>query len=428
MAGTEVLSIILGGGRGERLFPLTKERAKPAVPFGGRYRLVDIPISNCINSDFRQIYVLTQFNSASLHNHVANTYVFDTFSKGFVEILAAEQTFEHSDWYLGTADAVRKNFLHFRDLAPDYYLILSGDQLYRMDLERFVQTHIEKGAEVSVAAKYVNRTVASSLGIMRIEADTRIVEFLEKPGPEADIDDLAAPSAVGGEQGTEPGEPQFLVSMGIYIFSAAALQEALDNNATDFGHDIIPASISSHRVFAYPFDDFWADIGTISSFYETNLNLTRIEPDFNFYDERRPIYTHRRDLAATKVNSCYVYQSLIADGSILTYSNLMNSIVGIRTKVEPDAHLDGVVCMGADYYETPAQLERNRTEAIPDVGIGRGTRIRRAIIDKNARIGNECSIGMSRETVADSDAENYSVRDGIIVIPKNAIIPTATVI
>ncbi len=425
---SEVLSIVLGGGRGERLFPLTRDRAKPAVPFGGRYRLVDVPISNCINSSFRQIYLLTQFNSASLHNHIANTYVFDTFSRGFVEILAAEQTFEHSDWYLGTADAVRKNFLHFRDLDPDYYLILSGDQLYRMDLDQFVRAHVESGAQISVAAKTVDREDASQLGIMRADRNGRITEFLEKPGPDADINQMAIAREMLAHHGLSATDTRFLASMGIYIFSREVLQEALDNKSTDFGHEIIPACISTHRVFAYPFDDFWADIGTITSFYATNLNLTRMEPDFNFYDERRPIYTHRRDLPATKVNSCYVYQSLIADGSILTYSNLMNSIVGIRTRIEPDAHLDGVVCMGADYYETPAELAENRATGVPDVGIGRGTRIRRAIIDKNARIGNECKIGMTREHLEDEDLDNYSVRDGIIVIPKNAVIPDGSVI
>jgi glucose-1-phosphate adenylyltransferase len=424
-----VLSIVLGGGRGERLYPLTKERAKPAVPFGGRYRLVDIPISNCINSDLRQIFILTQFNSASLHNHVASTYVFDTFSRAFVEVLAAQQTFEHSDWYHGTADAVRKNFLHFRDLAPDYYLILGGDQLYRMDFRELLRDHVARKAEVTIAAKPVPRDRVTGLGIMAADESGRISGFVEKPHPEANISHLRMPPALAREHGLEAAEDRYLASMGIYVFSAAALQDVLSSQeASDFGKEVIPAAIAGHRVYAHPFDDFWEDIGTIRTFYQTSLGLTPIQPEFNFYDERRPIYTHRRDLPATKLNSCYVFQSLIAEGSILTYANIMNSVVGIRTRVEPDAHLDGVVCMGADRYETDADIHVDHERGIPEVGIGRGTQIRRAIIDKNARIGWECKIGLDDRPRPDGDYEAYSVREGIIVVHKNAVIPNGTTI
>ncbi len=422
-----VLSIVLGGGRGERLYPLTKERAKPAVPFGGRYRLVDIPISNCINSGMRQIFILTQFNSASLHSHINSTYVFDTFSRAFVEVLAAQQTFEHSDWYLGTADAVRKNFLHFRDLAPDYYLILSGDQLYRLDLQELLKYHVEQRAEVTIAAKPLTRDRVTGLGIMGVDSTGRVERFVEKPLPDADISELALPETLAREHGIPEPAGRYLASMGIYVFNADTLERVLESQeASDFGKEVIPALVSAYRACAYPSDEFWEDIGTIRTYYQTSLGLTAMKPQFNFYDERRPIYTHRRDLPATKVNSCYVYQSLIAEGSIITYANIMNSVVGIRTRIEPDAHLDGAVCMGADYYESDQQIEEDRQSGIPEIGIGRGTHIRRAIVDKNARIGMDCSIGMDEKVRLDGDYDTYSVRDGIIVVHKNAVIPSGT--
>jgi glucose-1-phosphate adenylyltransferase len=424
-----VLSIVLGGGRGERLYPLTQERAKPAVPFGGRYRLVDIPISNCINADMRKIFILTQFNSASLHNHVNSTYVFDTFSSAFVEVLAAQQTFEHSDWYNGTADAVRKNFLHFRALAPDYYLVLSGDQLYRMDFRLLLEHHLRQGADITIAAKPVTRERVTGLGIMGTDDEGRVLSFVEKPPPDADLSAVRMPASLAKAHGIDSSGDRYLASMGIYLFNAATLKATLENQeASDFGKEVIPASIGSHHVSAYPFDGFWEDIGTIRTYYQTSLGLTLMKPQFNFYDERRPIYTHRRDLPATKVNSCYVYQSLVAEGSIITYSNIMNSIVGIRTRIEPDAHLDGVICMGADFYETEPQIAENHRQGIPQVGIGRGTHIRRAIIDKNARIGTDCRIGMDEQVRVDGDYESYSVRDGIIVVRKNAVIPDGTAI
>lgn len=425
---SKVLSIILGGGKGTRLYPLTKERAKPAVPFGAKYRIVDIPISNSINSGFKQMYVLTQFNSASLHIHLASTYIFDSFTKGFVEILAAEQTFGDSGWYEGTADAVRKNLVHFRPQEPDYYLILSGDQLYRMDLAEMVKMHIESGSDITVAATPVTREDAVAFGVLSAAKDRQITEFVEKPPLETDISHMRIPSEIHPNRAREKEGREYLGSMGIYVFTASALEKALDNSLTDFGSHILPTAIENGGVSAYLFDGFWEDIGTIRSFYETNLDLARINPDFNFYDERMPIYTHRRDLPATKFNSCRISQSLTGDGSVLTNSTVENSIVGIRTYVENGAYLDGVVCMGADYYETVHRRAENREAGIPDIGIGANAHIRGAIIDKNARIGESASIGFQYETYPDGDFPYHYVRDGIIIIPKGGVVPPGTVI
>lgn len=426
-ARTQVLSIIMGGGKGTRLFPLTKNRAKPAVPFGAKYRLVDIPISNSINAGFKKIYVLTQFNSASLHLHLASTYIFDAFTKGFVEILAAEQTFESASWYEGTADAVRKNLVHFRTQEPSHYLILSGDQLYRMDLEAFFRQHLELDADMTLAVTPVSRERASSLGIVEVSQNGAVTAFHEKPGPDADISHLRMPDHMRS-QNPAHADYDFLGSMGIYFFKAEALEQALAADDADFGHQVIPGLVGKARVGSWVHHGFWEDIGTIRSFYETNINLARVFPDFNFYDESGPIYTRRRDLPASKFNFCSISQSLTADGCIITNASIVNSIVGIRTLIESGANLDGVVCMGADYYETPAERELNRSKGIPDIGIGRGCLIRRAIIDKNARIGEGCRIGVDHEDAGDGDYDRHYVRDGIIVIPKNAIIPPGTVI
>lgn len=420
----EVLSIILGGGKGSRLFPLTKMRAKPAVPFGGKYRLVDIPISNCINSGFRKIYILTQFNSSSLHQHISNSYTFDTFSKGFVEILAAEQTYESTSWYQGTADAVRKNCLHFHDHNPDYYLILSGDQLYRMDKRRLIQCHIDSKADITIATVPVYKEATPSLGILKADKTGRIVKFIEKPNLEHDISEMKIPSTIK----VRNRDKEYLASMGIYVFSRGILEKALDNSMTDFGKEIIPYCIDKMNVYTYVFNGFWEDIGTIKSFYEANLSLAAIKPKFNFYKEDKPIYTRRRDLPASKINFCTTSQSLTADGCIITNATIMNSIVGIRTIIESGAHLDSAVCMGADYYETHQQRKQNKAIGIPNIGIDRGTIIRKAIIDKNARIGEVCRIGIDNFYREDGDFGDYHIKDGIIIIPKNAIIPSGTVI
>lgn len=424
----QVLSIVLGGGKGTRLYPLTKERAKPAVPFGGKYRLVDIPISNCLHADFRRIYILTQFNSTSLHLHLASTYIFDTFSSGFVEILAAEQTFENNSWYQGTADAVRKNFIHFHTQSPTHYIILSGDQLYRMDIAEMFEQHQESGADITVAATIVNRENASDLGILRTNKDSIITDFLEKPGAEKNIDDYRIPKELHPNTEQYIRGKEYLASMGIYIFNADTMEELLDNDYTDFGHEIIPMGIGQKKVGAYVYSGFWEDIGTIKSFYETNINLASLQPDFNFYEEKNPIYTHKRYLPASKFNFCTISESLTAEGSIITNASIVKSIIGIRTIIESGANLDGVICMGEDYYETEEQKQENRDKNIPHMGIGRACIIKKAIIDKNARIGDGCRIGIDAGKREDGDYANYYIRDGIIIIPKKAVILPGTVI
>ena len=421
----KVISIVLGGGKGTRLFPLTKDRAKPAVPFGGRYRIVDIPISNCINSGFKQIYILTQFNSASLHLHIAKSYAFDTFSDGFAEVLAAEQSLTHSGWYEGTADAVRKNLVHFRPQKPTHYLIVSGDQLYRMDLAEMFRQHLESGLSLTIACTTVTREDASDFGIMKIDESSHILEFQEKPGPVKDISDYKIPMELRKER---RGSKEYLASMGIYIFNTALMEEALDNDMNDFGKEIIPAILSKQEVNAYLFDGYWEDIGTIRSFYEANLNLTAIAPEFNFYDEISPIYTHRRNLPSSKINYSTMNQALTADGCIITNAYIANSIVGIRTIIETGASLDGVVCMGADYYETDLEKETNSKQNIPNIGIGRGSIIKGAIIDKNARIGSDCRIGIDQRDRIDGDHGSYYIVDGVIIIPKNGVIEPGSII
>jgi glucose-1-phosphate adenylyltransferase len=423
---SEVLSIVLGGGKGTRLFPLTQARAKPAVPFGGKYRLVDIPISNCINADLKRIYILTQFNSASLHLHLAQAYVFDSFTNGFVEILAAEQTFEHTSWYEGTADAVRKNFLHFRTQNPSWYLILSGDQLYRMNLKDLLKKHIDSGAAITIAATVVSREDASQLGILKTDQNNRITSFLEKPGPVRDISEYRIPQALRAEKNFR--EDSYLASMGIYVFNAQNMENCLTNELTDFGKEIIPQAINDLKVNAYIFDGYWEDIGTIRNFYEANLELTTLRPRFDFYDENNPIYTHMRNLPPSKMNFSNMNQSIAAEGCIITNASITNSIVGVRTIIESGSSLNGVVCMGADFYETETQKQQNAEGRVPNVGIGKGSIIKGAIIDKNACIGEGCRIGVDDINRNDGNYGHYYIVDGIIVIPKNAILYPGTVI
>ena len=423
---TDVLSIVLGGGKGTRLFPLTQDRAKPAVPFGGKYRLVDIPISNCINSHLRKIYILTQFNSASLHLHLAQTYHFDVYSKGFVEILAAEQTLEHSGWFEGTADAVRKNLKHFRVHKPAYYLILSGDQLYRIDLQDLLKKHKASGAAITIACTSVNRENASQLGILKTDKNSIITEFEEKPGPSKDISDFKIPKELKKDKNHE--EDEFLASMGIYIFNAQTMEDCLNNELTDFGKEIIPDAISRLKVNAYVFNGYWEDIGTIYNFYEANLELTTVRPRFDFYDEEHPIYSHPRCLPPSKMNFSNMNQSIAAEGCIITNASITNSIVGLRTIIETGSSLNGVVCMGAEYYETDAIKQENAENRIPNLGIGRGTIIKRAIIDHNACIGEGCRIGVDDISRPDGNYGHYHIVDGIIVIPKNTVLYSGTII
>ena len=420
-----VLAIILGGGKGTRLYPLTKERSKPAVPFGGKYRIVDIPISNCINSGFKKIYLLTQFNSASLHLHIINSYNFDRFSHGFVEILAAEQTLEHSGWYEGTADAVRKNFTHFRRQNPTHYIILSGDQLYRMDLRDFFNKHIESGADISIATKAVNRQDATGFGIMQLDKNNNITAFMEKPAANLDISDWKIPQ---GSRGDLPANLEYLASMGIYIFNAETMDEMLDNDFNDFGKEIIPMAIKTKKVTSYIFNGYWEDIGTIRSFYDATIDLTNPVPNFNFYDEDKPIYTHMRNLPPSKINNATMTASLASEGCIITDARIQHSVIGVRSIINEGTDLEGVVMMGADYYENYDSKTDNVKRKIPNIGIGRNCKINRAIIDKNARIGENCCINISGKKYEDGDHGMFYSADGIIVIRKGAIIPDGTVI
>ncbi len=430
MRKEKVLAIILGGGKGTRLYPLTKDRSKPAVPLAGKYRLVDIPLSNCINSGMKQIYLLTQFNSASLHNHVTSSYNFDQFSNGFVEILSAEQTYSSESWYQGTADAVRKNLKHFRDQKADYYIILSGDQLYRMDFREMLKRHKEAGADLTIAAKPISRAEATGLGIMATDKKGMITKFYEKPAPDLDISEYKVnPDYLESSLNKKAdASNEYLASMGIYIFSADVMEKALEGTETDFGKEIIPGLLKTNKLASYLFDDFWEDIGTIKAFYDTNVDLARVQPRFNFYDEEMPIYTHRRFLPASKINFCNISSSLTSEGSIITNAYIVNSIIGIRTIIESGASLDGVYVMGTTHYETEEEKAENARKGIPNMGIGKGSIIKRAIIDMNARIGEGCRIGIDDIPRPDCDTEAYSIHDGIIVINKNQVIPNGTIL
>lgn len=421
-----VAAIILGGGKGTRLYPLTKERSKPAVPFGGRYRIVDIPISNCINSGYKKIYLVTQFNSASLHLHISNSYNFDRFSGGFVEILAAEQTLEHSGWYEGTADAVRKNFIHFKSQKPTHYIILSGDQLYRMDLRKFMEQHLQSKADITIAATAVNRKDASGFGIMKIDANRRISEFLEKPAKDMNIDDWKIPVNTRGDL---PPEKEYLASMGIYIFNAPVMEELLNNNTyTDFGKEIIPLAIKSKQINSYIFNGYWEDIGTIESFYNATLALTDINPPFNFYDEKGPIYTRMRNLPPSKLNEAELKNTMAAEGCVITRAKINHSVIGIRSVIESGSELEGVITMGSDFYESYFEKQEKIKKGIPLMGIGKNCKIAKTIIDKNSAIGNNCRINIDGNKYEDGDHGLFFVSDGIVVIRKGVIIPDGTVI
>lgn len=421
-----VLAIILGGGKGTRLYPLTKERSKPAVPFGGKYRIVDIPISNCINSGYKKIYLLTQFNSASLHLHIINSYNFDRFSRGFVEILAAEQTLEHSGWYEGTADAVRKNFGHFKVQRPTHYIILSGDQLYRMDLKKFMDQHLKSGANITIAAKAVNRSDASGFGIMQVDESNTITAFMEKPAKDMNIDDWKIPEAARDPE--LPSNLEYLASMGIYIFDADTMEEMLNNDYNDFGKEIIPMAIKSKKVSSYIFNGYWEDIGTIRSFYEATLDLTNPIPQFNFYDEDKPIYTHMRNLPPSKINHAEMVSTLASEGCVITNSRIQHSVIGVRSVINEGCDLEGVIMMGADFYETEVAKKDNKEKGVPNLGIGKNCKINKAIIDKNAHIGENCCINVSGRKYEDGDHGLFYSADGIIVIRKGAVIPNGTVI
>ena len=405
------VAVIMGGGQGKRLQPLTRDRAKPAVPIGGKYRLVDIPISNCINSGIRKIFLLTQFNSVSLHQHVTATYRFDQFSEGLVRILAAQQTPGSEAWFQGTADAVRQGFRYFMDTNPDYIVVLSGDQLYRMDLADLIQQHIKNGAEITIAAKPVARAEAGALGILRADVSNRIVEFVEKPGAAPILDKFRAPMCK---------EERFLASMGIYVFNTPVLEKLLDNDKLDFGKEIIPGSIATHKVYTYLFDGYWKDIGTVRSFWEENLHFTDRVPEFSFYDQKAPIFTRMRFLPPSKINCCDVNQSLLCEGCIISGHRILHSIIGMRAIVGDGAVIEHSYVMGADYYGS--ELKHSNS---PPPGIGRDCFIRNAIVDKNAHIGDGAYISPEGKP-KDIETPLYTIRDGVICIPKNAVIPAGT--
>ena len=424
---SNVLSVIMGGGQGTRLFPLTKERAKPAVPLAGKYRLVDIPISNCINSGLRRVYLLTQFNSASLHRHISQSYKFDHFSGGFVEILAAEQTYADTSWYQGTADAVRKNLTHFMNHEWDYLLILSGDQLYRMDFRLIIDQHAETNADITVATIPVSRGEAQSLGIMQIDAERRITRFVEKPKDPALLAPLKlspewyAPLGIKGE-----GE-LYLASMGIYVFNRAVIRRLLDNTLTDFGKHIIPNAIQNLRVFSFVFQGYWEDIGTIRAFFDANLDVTNELPRFNFFDMAAPIFSRPRFLPGSKVNGAQIDHAVISEGCILNRAVITHSIVGLRSSVGAGTVLNRVILLGCDYYESLESILEHEKAGKPRIGIGANCRIENTIVDKNARIGNNVVISPAGKPEK-VDHPNYYIRDGIVVVPKNGVIPHGMVI
>ncbi len=422
-----VLAVILGGGRGTRLFPLTKDRSKPAVPLGGKYRLVDVPISNCINSGFLRIFLLTQFNSASLHRHISQSYKFDHFSGGFVEILAAEQTLTDASWYQGTADAVHKNFIHFQNSPFDYMIILSGDQLYRMDYKSVLGQHLATQADVTVSTIPVPRNDVPGFGIMRMDEDHRITAFIEKPKDHAVQDQFKITPDWHSKLALPKAEERFLASMGIYVFNRKALFELLDENHHDFGKDVIPRALSSHRVCAYVFQGAWEDIGTIRAFFDCSIDLTSQNPRFDFFDMTTPLFTRPRFLPSCKINGGVIEHSLISDGCIINESQIHRSILGLRSIVGKGSYLERTVMMGSDFYETRQALDEQRSKGIPRIGVGENTRVNNAIIDKNARVGDNCVISPGGKP-KDADDPLYFVRDGIIIIPKNGVVPHGTVI
>jgi glucose-1-phosphate adenylyltransferase len=415
----DALAVILGGGRGTRLFPLTLHRSKPAVPIAGKYRLIDIPVSNCLNSGLRRIFVLTQYNSESLNKHLYQTYKFDVFSSGFVSLLAAEQTEDSPDWFQGTADAVRQSLRHLRNHSFREVLILSGDQLYQMDYRRMLETHRRNVADATVAVTPVSAEQTRGFGILKMNRQGRIVHFEEKPAPDR-LPDLA--SDLPGLGST------FLASMGIYLFGREALERALaDPSQADFGRHVIPQAIGQMRVHAHAHRGYWEDVGTIRSYFEANLALCQPVPPFDFYETSRPVYTHPRFLPATKVESCAIAGSLISEGSIVVGAEVERAVIGIRSRIGRGAKIRNSLVLGADYYETLDEIERASARGRPPVGIGADAVIENAIVDKNARIGRGVRI-VNAQGASEKDGPGWYIRDGIVVVPKDAVIPDGTVI
>ncbi|MCG6137341.1 MAG: glucose-1-phosphate adenylyltransferase [Nostoc sp. LLA-1] len=427
----KVLAIILGGGAGTRLYPLTKLRAKPAVPVAGKYRLIDIPVSNCINSEIYKIYVLTQFNSASLNRHIARTYNFTGFNEGFVEVLAAQQTPENPNWFQGTADAVRQYLWLLEEWDAEEYLILSGDHLYRMDYRKFIQRHRETNADITLSVIPIDQRRASDFGLMKIDQSGRVIDFSEKPKGEA-LEQMKVDTSVLGLTPEQAKLQPYIASMGIYVFKKEVLfkllKESLDS--TDFGKEIIPDAGKDYNVQAYLFDDYWEDIGTIEAFYQANLALTKQPlPPFSFYDEKAPIYTRARYLPPSKLLSCHVTESMIGEGCILKNCRIQHSVLGVRSRVEAGCVIEESLLMGADFYQPFVERQCSLEKGDVPVGIGMDTIIRGAIVDKNARIGNNVKI-INKDNVqeAERESQGFYIRSGIVVVLKGAVIPDGTVI
>ena len=420
-----VLAIIMGGGQGSRLFPLTHNRSKPAVPLAAKCRIVDIPISNCINSGIQKMYVLTQYNSESLNRHVTSAYRFDHFGDNFVHILAAQQTPGDDKWYQGTADAVRQNLSYFLERPYKYFLILSGDQLYRMDFRLMLSQHLETGADLTIATTPVPREPARAFGLMHTDAESRITRFVEKPGADDQLlDQLAMPASLLRSVGIPESEERFQASMGIYLFNRKVLEDALANDFADFGKNIIPSIIKEKSVYSYIFDDYWEDIGTIASYYEANLECTKIVPKFNFFDSKNPIYTRARLLPASKINNAVIEEALLSDGCIISSATIRRSIIGVRSVIESGCEITDSIIIGSDYYNKVWFVDGQETSK--PILIGAGTKIHRAIIDKNVSIGKNVVIH-PRDRV-NEDNEWCHIRDGIVVVPKGTVIPDGTVV
>jgi glucose-1-phosphate adenylyltransferase len=425
-----VLCLILGGGRGTRLFPLTMLRSKPAVPIAGKYRLIDIPISNCLNSGVNRIYVLTQFLSVSLHRHIAHTYKFDAFGRGFVEILAAQQTNETADWYQGTADAVRQNIRYVLEDGASDVLILSGDQLYRMDYRQIIQTHRDSDADVTIAVLPVNQEQASEFGLLRLDESGRVVGFIEKPKTEEQLAPFRTNAEWFERRGIASKGRPFLASMGIYVFRRQILFDLLSASppATDFGKEIFPRSIRSQRVQAYLFDGYWEDVGTIKAYHEANLTLASNDPPFDFNSPEGVMYTRMRFLPASRVSSAHLEECLISDGCVVfPGTKITRCVVGIRSRIGKNVVLRNTVIIGADRFETDAERARNEAHSLPNLGVGEGSVIDQAILDKDCRVGAGVQI-VNRNRLTDDDGPNYVIRDGIVVIPKGAVVADGTVI
>lgn len=421
MINDKILSIILGGGQGSRLYPLTASRSKPAVPIAGKYRLVDIPISNCINSDIKRMFVLTQFNSASLNKHIKNTYIFSFFSSAFVDILAAEQTMSSGDWFQGTADAVRQSMHHFLQHDFEYALILSGDQLYQMDFNDMIQRHIQNNAEISIATQPVNAKEATSFGILKTNEENVITSFIEKPDASL-LPDWT--SNVSPEM--QLAGRHYLASMGIYIFNRDLLIKLMENPDTnDFGKEIIPQSIDKHKTLSYQFEGYWTDIGNIDSFFEANLGLTDNIPKFNLYDVEKRIYSRARMLPTSKLTGTTLDKAVIAEGCIIHAAKIERSVIGIRSRIGKDSTIINTYMMGSDRYESLEEIERHQIKIL--MGIGERCYIKNTIIDKNCRIGDDVRINGGKH-LSDIETDTYSIKDGIVVIKKGAIIPTGFVI